>query len=121
MARMRLWRNTSVAAIAQNYCDPRTDTLGYEWDEDTLNGERPAGLVRLSSTSGSDLADAPRRGPHLRRRDDATHHLTLYRDDNGAGRDALVFGAGTVQWSVGARREPRSRWRPATLRMQQAT
>ena len=31
----------------------------------------------------------------------ATHHLTLYRDTNGAGPDALVFGAGTVQWSWG--------------------
>ena len=30
----------------------------------------------------------------------ATHRLTLYRDTNGAGR-ALVFGAGTVQWSWG--------------------
>ena len=31
----------------------------------------------------------------------ATHHVTLYRDPNGAGPDALVFGAGTIQWPWG--------------------
>ena len=27
-------------------------TVGYEWDEDVDNGARPAGLVRLSTTTG---------------------------------------------------------------------
>ncbi len=75
------------------------DTLGYEWDEDLDNGARPAGLVRLSSTT----AEASRscsdygitHGPGT-----ATHHLTLYRDTNEPA-GALVFGAGTVQWSWG--------------------
>ena len=71
-------------------------TLGYEWDEDLDNGSRPAGLVRLSTTT----VNVPQRildhgstyGPGT-----ATHRLTLYRQASGA----LVFGAGTVQWSWG--------------------
>ncbi len=75
-------------------------TIGYEWDEDLDNGSRPAGLVRLSSTTVSGVEKiqdyGSTYGPGT-----ATHHLTLYRDTNGAGPDSLVFGAGTVQWSWG--------------------
>jgi hypothetical protein len=98
---LRLWRGTAVAGQAPNASMSLTEgTVGYEWDEDLDNGARPAGLVELSSTT----ADVPQKlldfgstyGAGI-----ATHHLTLYRDTNGAGPDALVFGAGSVQWSWG--------------------
>jgi methionine-rich copper-binding protein CopC len=97
-APMRFWRNTSVASLTGNQVATLGDrVLGYEWDEDLDNGFRPAGLVRLSSTTqnvpeylqgfgGSGVAPGT-----------ATHSLTLYRAASGA----LVFGAGTVQWSWG--------------------
>ena len=96
--RHRFWRNTSIAALppGQTAVLP-PGTLGYEWDEDLDNGARPAGLQRLSSTTidvtpkylldyGSNYGVGT-----------ATHSLTLYR----APSNALVFGAGTVQWSWG--------------------
>lgn len=95
--KLRFWRNTSVATLGAGQTATLTNgTLGYEWDEDLDNGARPAGLIRLSST----VENVPERiqdngstyGSGI-----ATHSLTLYRDDSGA----LVFGAGTVQWSFG--------------------
>ncbi len=119
--RMRLWRNTSVASLPQNQTATLgPDTLGYEWDEDAVNGARPAGLVRLSTTTASDIEVLLDFGSTFGS-GDATHHLTLYRDDNGAGRDALVFGAGTVQWTWGLDANHDRDGGPADLRMQQAT
>lgn len=95
--RLRLWRNTDLATM-----DPlQTATLGrsllgYEWEEDLDNGFRPRGLMRLSSTTAQvsgrlvDYGSSYAPGP-------ATHNLTLYRHPSGA----LVFGAGTIQWSWG--------------------
>jgi hypothetical protein len=119
--RMRLWRGTSVATQAAGGVATLGDsTLGYEWDEDLDNGVRPPGLMRLSTTTvdgvdklqdfGSSYASGT-----------ATHHLTLYRDPNGFGRDALVFGAGTVQWSWGLDAVHDRGSSPADGRMQQAT
>jgi hypothetical protein len=97
MGAMRLWAHTGVSAVAAGgfYQTPE-ETLGYEWDEDLDNGSRPAGLIHLSSTTlvvpeklidfGANVAQGQ-----------ATHALTLYRHNSGA----LVFGAGTVQWSWG--------------------
>ena len=71
-------------------------TLGYEWDEDPDNGFRPAGQFRLSSTTVSgveiftDYGSTTIGGT-------ATHNLTMHNMPSGA----LVFGAGTVQWSWG--------------------
>ena len=95
--KLRLWRNTSVGSLKPGETATLgEETLGYEWDEDVDNGFRPAGLMDLSSTTtevpeklqddGSNYASGT-----------ATHHLTLYRAPSGA----LVFGAGTVQWSWG--------------------
>src|SRR5262245_13036078 len=97
MGSLRLWANTGVSAVAPGdfYRTPM-ETLGYEWDEDLDNGSRPAGLIHLSQTTldvpeklidfGANVAEGR-----------ATHRLTLYRHDGGA----MVFGAGTVQWSWG--------------------
>src|SRR3954454_17118426 len=99
MAGLRFWRNTGVASLVPG--DPigyRTslESLGYEWDEVIDNGSLPVGLMRLSLTTlivpervtdfGINVAQGS-----------ATHSLTLYRHNSGA----LVFGAGTVQWSWG--------------------
>jgi hypothetical protein len=97
--KLRFWRNTQVANLAAGQTltlDPSGGTLGYEWDSDLDNGFRPNGIFDLSSTTvtgvqtfddyGSNLTTGP-----------ATHNLTLYRAPSGA----LVFGAGTVQWSWG--------------------
>jgi hypothetical protein len=123
--KMRFWRNTSIAGLAPGrVAILPTGTLGDEWDVDADNGFRPAGLIRLSTTTltvtlyvnyGHTYATGP-----------ATHHLTLYRASSGA----LVFGAGTVQWSWGLDAhhdnppDPKGNSLPATPtdpNMQQAT
>jgi len=82
--KLRFWRNTTIPALT-----PGTtaflgvNTLGYEWDyEQTLfAGSNPAGRITLSNRTANSR----------------THKLSLYRAASGA----LVFGAGTVQWSWG--------------------
>lgn len=94
---LRFWRNTSVATLTSGQVATLGDiVLGYEWDEDLDNGFRPAGLVRMSRTTQTvpqkllDYGSTVGVG-------EATHTLTQYRAPSGA----LVFGAGTVQWSYG--------------------
>ena len=96
-AKLRFWRNTSVAGLsAGQTATLAPETLGYEWDEDIDNGSRPAGLIDMSSTT-----QTPPQVSKDYQQDlgslTATHHLTLYRAASGA----LVFGAGTVQWAWG--------------------
>ena len=96
--KMRFWRGTPVANLSPGTTATMpAGTLGYEWDAELDNGARPAGLVRLSSAtydiSGELLLDhGGTYGSGT-----ANHALTLYRAPSGA----LVFGAGTVQWSWG--------------------
>jgi methionine-rich copper-binding protein CopC len=95
--KLRFWRNTTVASLPPDgIATLPTGVLGFEWDEDVDNGFRPAGSVRLSKTTlsvGSYLLDhGSTFGGGT-----ATHRLTMYR----AGSGALVFGAGTIQWSWG--------------------
>jgi Domain of unknown function (DUF4082)/Fibronectin type III domain/Bacterial Ig domain len=98
--KLRLWRSTAVGALEPGQSltlSPGTGTLGYEWDEDVDNGFRPAGEFDLSSTTVSGVQAFTDYGTTLSNNSTATHHLTLYR----APSKALVFGAGTVQWSWG--------------------
>jgi hypothetical protein len=85
---MRFWRNTNVAQLAPGQTATlATDTLGYEWDQDSDNGVRPPGLINMSSTTvnvsefftdfGTNVGPAT-----------VTHNLTLYRHPS----NALVFG-----------------------------
>jgi hypothetical protein len=115
--KMRLWRNTSIATLASGQTATLpTGTLGYEWDSDLDNGARPAGLVRLSTTTltmggalqdyGSTYASGT-----------VTHSLTLYKQSSGA----RVFGAGTIQWPWGLDANHDRGSAPADVRMQQAT
>ena len=94
---LRLWRNSSVAAAGPDTFGP--DLVGYEWDEDLDNGFRPFGQIRLSETtvSGVQKVDPPYYGSTFVN-GTATHHLTMHKDQSSG---ALVFGAGTVQWSWG--------------------
>ncbi|MEX6689955.1 DUF4082 domain-containing protein [Danxiaibacter flavus] len=79
---LRFWRNTSIASLgAGQTATLSAGTLGYECDFEQYESYYPAGRIRLSSTAiGNDK-----------------HALSLYRHASGA----LVFGAGTVQWSWG--------------------
>lgn len=79
---LRFWRNTSVAALGAGQTTTLTQgSLGYEWDWQQYLGTYPRGRILLSKTILNGH----------------THHLSLYRAQSGA----LVFGAGTVQWSWG--------------------
>jgi hypothetical protein len=115
--KLRLWRNTDIATLpAGQTATLAGQTLGFEWNEDLDNGARPPGLMRLSSTTVSVPAKLIDYGSTVAP-GTATHSLTLYRHASGA----LVFGAGTIQWSWGLDgNHDRS---PSTpdARMQQAT
>jgi glucose/arabinose dehydrogenase len=115
--KMRFWRNTGIDALADGQtAQLPVGTLGFEWDEVRDNGVLPPGLFRLSTTTlqvdgymqdfGSTVA------PGI-----ATHSLTLYRHSSGA----LVFGAGTIQWSWGLDATHDFAGTPVDVRMQQAT
>jgi hypothetical protein len=96
--KMRFWRNTTVATLAPGTTATLPKgTLGYEWDEDLDNGARPAGTIDLSTTTQALTSDLLLDQGGTYGAGTATHHLTLYRAPSGA----LVFGAGTVQWSWG--------------------
>jgi hypothetical protein len=95
---MRFWRDTTIARLAagQSATLP-SGTLGYEWDADIDNGFRPAGLVSLSTSTYPLTNDLLLDSGATYGAGSATHHLSFYRAPSGA----LVFGAGTVQWSWG--------------------
>jgi hypothetical protein len=125
-ANLRFWRNTQAAALTGTQTltlAPGTNTLGYEWDSDEDNGFRPRGLIDMSSTTVSGVETFTDYGSTTTT-GTATHHLTLYRAPSGA----LVFGAGTVQWSWGL--DDTNAWHQSSTRpggtpvdrnMQQAT
>jgi N,N-dimethylformamidase beta subunit-like, C-terminal len=118
---LRLWRGTAAADQPPGAVATLTPgTLGYEWDEDVDNGFRPAGLVDLSTTDVDGVEKLQDYG-HTYATGNATHHVTLYRDANGTGPDALVFGAGTVQWSWGLDEVHDRGNDPASPILQQAT
>ncbi len=93
---LRFWRNTRVATLTGNQTTVLgSNILGYEWDESPDNGYAPAGLVKLSKTTRN--ADALQNYGSSYAPGSVTHNLTLYRASSGA----LVFGAGSVQWTWG--------------------
>jgi hypothetical protein len=97
MSNLRFWRNTSIANVQPGQTGSLVpNLLGYEWDSDVDNGFRPAGLVDLSLSNVSVDTYLYDYGTDVRP-GNATHSLTMYRDDSGA----LVFSAGSVYWSWG--------------------
>src|SRR5262245_12693190 len=134
-SQMRLWRNTSVANLQPGQVATLANgTLGYEWDESGDTGFRPAGMISLSATVENvpeKLVDpvswpgcgglpsalcATCRGCAVAP-GTATHNLTEYRAPSGA----LVFGAGTIQWSWGLDGVHDGGATTPDLRVQQAT
>lgn len=88
-APLRFWRNTDIALLFPSGQVTLSDgTLGYEWDPESPQYADwyPAGRVLLSETTATSFTGIPEQ-----------HHMSLYRAASGA----LVFGAGTVQWSWG--------------------
>ena len=119
-AQMRFWRNTpNVVHAHGSQVSTRPDgTLGYEWDEDLDNGVRPAGLVRLSRDDAQRARAHPaRQRLDLRSRRRPPITSSFHKRPSGA----LVFGAGTVQWSWGLDSEHDRGNEPASVDMQQAT
>ena len=94
----RLWRNTSLATMAAgSTASLLPHSIGYESDEDVDNGSRPAGLMRLSETTGATGQKVQNQAGTQVAAGTTTHSLTLYRAASGA----LVFGAGTINWGWG--------------------
>ena len=115
--KMRFWRNTSVATLASGAVATLVNgTLGYEWDEELDNGSRPTGLIRLSSATYNGVSYLQDYGSNYAS-GTATHHFTLYRHSSGA----LIFGAGTPQWTWGLDSNHDRGSAAADVRMQQAT
>jgi hypothetical protein len=116
--KMRFWRNTDIATLPPGTSATLpVGTLGFEIDEPRDNGLQPAGVFKLSTTpyeaSRDYLLDyGSRYGAGT-----VNHSLTLYRAASGA----LVFGAGTVQWSWGLDNNHDGGGSPPDVRMQQAT
>lgn len=97
-AAMRFWRDTRVADLQPGEVASVGDrVLGYEWNEDLDNGFRPAGLIRMSSTTQAVPEKIDEYGRRNVQQGVATHTLTLYRASSGA----IVFGAGTINWGFG--------------------
>jgi hypothetical protein len=117
--KMRFWRNTDIATQgAGQSAQLPGGTLGYEWDADIDNGFRPAGAIPLSTATYALTSDLLLDYGATYGAGNATHHLILYRAPSGA----LVFGAGTVQWSWGLDNNGDvSPGVPVDVRMQQAT
>jgi hypothetical protein len=105
---LRFWRNTVVASLANGQTASLGDrVLGYEWDFEQYHKDYPHGRITMSSTVTNDLVN-----PGVR-----THKLSLYRHASGA----LVFGAGTVQWSWGLDDQHWGAATTASRDLQQAT
>src|SRR6266403_572240 len=117
-SKLRFWRNTSIANLSSSQTATLpAGTLGYEWDEDLDNGSRPAGLIDMSSATYNLTNDLLLDYGGVYGAGTATHSLTLYRASSGA----LVFGAGTVQWSWGLDNNHDGTGGAPDLDMQQAT
>ncbi|WP_239169999.1 DUF4082 domain-containing protein [Actinoplanes xinjiangensis] len=117
---LRLWRDTAIEDLnSGEVATFPAGTLGYEWDSDVENAARPPGMIRFSATTlqitdGTLLLDEGNNyGNGV-----ATHSVVMYRDQVS---NALVFGAGTVQWSWGLSALHTGPASSEDPRMQQAT
>jgi hypothetical protein len=116
-SKLRMWRNTAAASLSAGQTltlGAGIGTLGYEWDEAANNGFAPAGLFRLSQTTFAAEAFVDY-GTNVAQGVPSKHNLTIYKAPSGA----LVFGAGTVQWSWGL--DGATTGLPPDRNMQQAT
>lgn len=118
-APLRFWRYTTVADLLPGQtATTQPGILGYEWDESPDDDFRPAGQVLLSETIVNNVANYLQDFGSTYGPGNAIHRLSLYRHSSGA----LVFGAGTVQWSWGLDDEHDfGQYDAADARLQQAT
>lgn len=115
--KLRVWRGSSLASMAAGTTASLSDhTVGYESNEDVDNGYRPAGLIRMSTATGPTPEYLMDYGNRVQA-STTTHNITLYRAASGA----LVFSAGTIQWSWGLDAEHDGAATTADPRMRQAT
>ena len=112
----RLWRNTTVADLTSGMATLAPHTIGYESNEDVDNGFRPAGLIRVATTTGPTPEYLQDFGKDVLP-GTTSHSMTLYRAASGA----LVFSSGTIQWAWGVDTYHDGAVSPADIRMQQAT
>lgn len=120
--KMRFWRNTAAANLAPGATYTLVPaSLGYEWDVDADNGVRPAGTFDVSTSTYQLTSDLLLDYGATYGAGTATHHMTLYRAPSGA----LVFSAGTIDWSWGLSSNHDNLWPFASPNpdpnMQQAT
>ena len=115
--KLRIWRGTTLTSLPAGTSQALAQhTVGYESNEDLDNGFRPEGLIRMSTTVGDvpeylqDFGNTVAPGA-------TRHNITMYKAASGA----LVFSAGTVQWSWGLDQEHDGDGAPADSRMRQAT
>ncbi len=115
--KLRFWRNTGIDTMpAGQIAQLPAGVLGFEWDETPDNGFQPTGQIRMSTTTMGvnrySILYGQATAPGI-----ATHHLSLYRHSSGA----LVFGAGTTQWSWGLDATHDLPGTPTDTRIKQAT
>ncbi|SMC92423.1 Ig-like domain-containing protein [Kibdelosporangium aridum] len=118
----RLWRNTpTMGTLPSEAYVFKPGTLGYEWDTVEENGFQPPGVAQLSRTTVT-MNDG---NYVLQNEGDVyapgtkTHALTLYKHQPSG---ALVFAAGSVQWSWGLENKHiRNQGDTADPRIRQAT
>ncbi|MCK1590070.1 DUF4082 domain-containing protein [Bradyrhizobium sp. 169] len=99
MTQLRFWRNSAVAQTSPGQTASLVPgLLGVEWDVAPDNGFRPAGLISVSSSTvqvdGKYLLDYG----NTFGAGTATHNLVLHRDPVSG---ALIFSAGSIDWSWG--------------------
>ncbi len=115
--KLRVWRNTALANQSAGQSTAlAAHTVGYESNEDVDNGFRPAGLIDMSTTTGTvpaellDFGSTTGSATHV-------HHITLYKASSGA----LVFSAGSIQWAWGLDADHDGNGAAADSRIRQAT
>ncbi|NUS65539.1 MAG: DUF4082 domain-containing protein, partial [Saccharothrix sp.] len=115
--KLRLWRNSGLASMTGASTTLAPHTVGYESNEVMDNGFSPPGLIKLSTTTG-DVPQYLRDFGNTVNAGTTKHNMTLYKAPSGA----LVFSAGTVQWTYGLDAEHDSEYpdNVADPRMQQA-
>lgn len=114
--KLRLWRDTPLTNLESGQSEELAPhTVGYESNEDLDNGFRPPGLIHLSTTTG-DVPEYLQDFGNDVLPGHTTHHTTLYRAPSGA----LVFSAGSIQWTWGLDQWHDGAGAEADPRMQQA-
>ena len=109
-----IWRYTPVANQSSGSMSLGTNLIGWEWDARVSNGREPAGVKVVASRtmSGLILQDAG----HVYADGSATVQSVKYLAPSGA----LVFNAGTNNWSLGLGDGDGGLYEPDST-MQQAT